>query len=97
VDLFAQAKRMCCAYWEQEFPQLSPVSCAVATRRYTSARDVLMIRSPCGVLYDQGFTIGGARRPGPADGAKDKTSPITKQLIRHNDHASWKSFSSGTH
>ena len=47
-------------YWEQEFPQLTPVK-RRGNRRYYQHQDVLLIRNIRGLLYDQGFTIGGAR------------------------------------
>jgi len=47
-------------YWEQEFPQLKPVK-RRGNRRYYQRQDVLTIRQIRGLLYDQGFTIGGAR------------------------------------
>jgi len=48
-------------YWEQEFPQLNPAK-RRGNRRYYQQHDVLMIREIRGLLYDQGFTIGGARQ-----------------------------------
>ena len=48
-------------YWEQEFPQLKPVK-RRGNRRYYQRQDVLVIRQIRGLLYDQGFTIGGARQ-----------------------------------
>ncbi|HEX4871455.1 MAG TPA: MerR family transcriptional regulator [Nevskiaceae bacterium] len=48
-------------YWEQEFPQLKPVK-RRGNRRYYQQEDVLMVRRIRGLLYDQGFTIGGARQ-----------------------------------
>jgi DNA-binding transcriptional MerR regulator len=48
-------------YWEQEFPQLKPVK-RRGNRRYYQRQDVLLIRQIRGLLYDQGFTIGGARQ-----------------------------------
>ena len=47
-------------YWEQEFPQLKPVK-RRGNRRYYQRQDVLVIRQIRALLYDQGFTIGGAR------------------------------------
>lgn len=47
-------------YWEQEFTQLSPVK-RRGNRRYYQRQDVLMIREIRSLLYEQGFTIGGAR------------------------------------
>jgi DNA-binding transcriptional MerR regulator len=48
-------------YWEQEFPQLKPVK-RRGNRRYYQRQDVLTIRQIRALLYDQGFTIGGARQ-----------------------------------
>jgi DNA-binding transcriptional MerR regulator len=48
-------------YWEQEFPQLKPVK-RRGNRRYYQREDVLLIRQIKSLLYEQGFTIGGARQ-----------------------------------
>jgi DNA-binding transcriptional MerR regulator len=48
-------------YWEQEFPQLKPVK-RRGNRRYYQHDDVQMIRRIRSLLYEQGFTIGGARQ-----------------------------------
>ncbi len=48
-------------YWEQEFPQLKPVK-RRGNRRYYQRQDVITIRQIRSLLYDQGFTIGGARQ-----------------------------------
>lgn len=48
-------------YWEQEFPQLKPIK-RRGNRRYYQHHDVLLIRQIRGLLYEQGFTIGGARQ-----------------------------------
>lgn len=47
-------------YWEQEFSQLSPVK-RRGNRRYYQRDDVLMIRRIRSLLYEQGYTISGAR------------------------------------
>jgi DNA-binding transcriptional MerR regulator len=47
-------------YWEQEFPQLKPVK-RRGNRRYYQRQDVLVIRNIRSLLYEQGYTIGGAR------------------------------------
>ena len=47
-------------YWEQEFTQLRPVK-RRGNRRYYQRHEVMMIRKIRGLLYDQGFTISGAR------------------------------------
>ena len=47
-------------YWEQEFSQLRPMK-RRGNRRYYQHHEVLMIRRIRDLLYDQGFTISGAR------------------------------------
>jgi DNA-binding transcriptional MerR regulator len=47
-------------YWEQEFNQLRPMK-RRGNRRYYQHHEVLMIRRIRDLLYDQGFTISGAR------------------------------------
>lgn len=48
-------------YWEQEFPHLKPVK-RRGNRRYYQHQDVILIRQIRTLLYDQGYTIGGARQ-----------------------------------
>src|SRR5210317_279711 len=69
-------------YWEQEFPQLKPVK-RRGNRRYYQRQDVLIIRQIRSLLYEQGFTIGGARQRLTGDEAKEDVSQsqqIVKQL-----------------
>ena len=69
-------------YWEQEFPQLKPVK-RRGNRRYYQRQDVLIIRQIRSLLYDDGFTIGGARQRLTGDQAKEDVSQsqqIVKQL-----------------
>ena len=47
-------------YWEQEFTQLKPVK-QRGNRRYYQHHEVLLIRRIRGLLYQEGFTISGAR------------------------------------
>ena len=67
-------------YWEQEFPQLKPVK-RRGNRRYYQREDVLMIRQIRNLLYDQKFTIGGARQMLSGDGAKVDSSQ-SQQIVR---------------
>ncbi len=76
-------------YWEQEFPQLKPVK-RRGNRRYYQRQDVLLIRQIRSLLYDQGFTIGGARQQLDTDDqpqvqteARDKTEykEVLRQMI----------------
>lgn len=48
-------------YWEQEFPQLRPIK-RRGNRRYYQRQDVLLIRQIRSLLYEHGFTIGGAKQ-----------------------------------
>jgi DNA-binding transcriptional MerR regulator len=47
-------------YWEQEFTQLRPMK-RRGNRRYYQHHEVLLVRRIRGLLYEQGFTISGAR------------------------------------
>jgi len=68
-------------YWEQEFPQLKPVK-RRGNRRYYQRDDVLTIRQIRGLLYDQGYTIGGARqRMTDEDGKKGSSLPLDLQAV----------------
>ena len=67
-------------YWEQEFPQLKPVK-RRGNRRYYQRQDVLMIRQIRNLLYDQGFTIGGARAQLSGENAKDDSTQ-SRQIVK---------------
>ncbi len=67
-------------YWEQEFTQLKPVK-RRGNRRYYQRHDVVLIREIRGLLYEQGFTIGGARHQLENEG-KPESNQDKKQLIR---------------
>ncbi|HVC28008.1 MAG: MerR family transcriptional regulator [Gammaproteobacteria bacterium] len=66
-------------YWEQEFPQLKPVK-RRGNRRYYQRHDVLVIRQIRSLLYEQGFTIGGARQQLSSDTAKQDVSQ-SQQIV----------------
>jgi DNA-binding transcriptional MerR regulator len=68
-------------YWEQEFPSLKPVK-RRGNRRYYQRHDVLMIRQIRSLLYEQGFTIGGARQRLDGDGQKPETTKVPAELVR---------------
>ena len=69
-------------YWEQEFAQLKPVK-RRGNRRYYQHHEVLLIRRIRDLLYEQGFTINGARHrlesenSEPRPNARVVTSPTT--------------------
>jgi DNA-binding transcriptional MerR regulator len=67
-------------YWEQEFPQLKPVK-RRGNRRYYQRQDVLIIRQIRSLLYEEGFTIGGARQRLTGEEAKTDLSQ-SQQIIR---------------
>ena len=67
-------------YWEQEFPQLKPVK-RRGNRRYYQRQDVLVIRQIRGLLYEQGFTIGGARIRLEGEEAREDVTQ-TQQIVR---------------
>jgi DNA-binding transcriptional MerR regulator len=67
-------------YWEQEFPQLKPVK-RRGNRRYYQRQDVLVIRQIRALLYDQGFTIGGARQRLDGEEAREDVTQ-TQQIVR---------------
>ena len=67
-------------YWEQEFTSLNPVK-RRGNRRYYQRHDVLMIRQIRSLLYDQGFTIGGARQR--LEGSHGKAeATISTQIVK---------------
>jgi DNA-binding transcriptional MerR regulator len=73
-------------YWEQEFTQLKPVK-RRGNRRYYQHHEVLLIRKIRDLLYEQGFTISGARNR--LDGAEEKAEvdempqvQTTAQVVR---------------
>src|SRR4030081_2729052 len=61
-------------YWEQEFTQLKPVK-RRGNRRYYQHHEVLLIRRIRELLYDQGFTISGARNR-PAELASEPAKAV---------------------
>ncbi len=67
-------------YWEQEFPQLKPVK-RRGNRRYYQRQDVLMVRQIRALLYEQGYTIGGARAHLSSDDTKEDVKH-SQQIIR---------------
>ncbi len=65
-------------YWEQEFTQLRPVK-RRGNRRYYQHHEVLLIRRIRELLYEQGFTINGARNKLDARGALIEEETGTRQ------------------
>ncbi len=67
-------------YWEQEFSGLNPVK-RRGNRRYYQRHDVLLIRQIRTLLYDQGFTITGARQR-LEDGQTRNEVKYSTQVVR---------------
>ncbi|HEY1078399.1 MAG TPA: MerR family transcriptional regulator [Fontimonas sp.] len=75
-------------YWEQEFPQLKPVK-RRGNRRYYQQDDVLMVRKIRSLLYEQGFTIGGARlrlKELAKNGGAANDHKLTAAITPHPEH-----------
>ncbi len=66
-------------YWEQEFPSLKPVK-RRGNRRYYQRHDVILIRQIRSLLYEQGYTIGGARQKLAGSETKEDSNQ-SQQLI----------------
>ncbi len=60
VSELCRVKAHVLRYWEQEFTQLSPMKRS-GNRRYYQHHEVLLIRRIRELLYDEGYTISGAR------------------------------------
>lgn len=67
-------------YWEQEFPQLRPIK-RRGNRRYYQRQDVILIRQIRSLLYEDGFTIGGAKQFLVGESSVNNTQQST-QIIR---------------
>ena len=68
-------------YWEQEFSQLKPVK-RRGNRRYYQHHEVLLIRRIRELLYDQGFTINGARNQlGGQSSLEIKAPDTVKEIV----------------
>ncbi|HEX7382267.1 MAG TPA: MerR family transcriptional regulator [Nevskiaceae bacterium] len=75
-------------YWEQEFPQLHPVK-RRGNRRYYQHDEILLIRRIRRLLYEEGFTIHGARQrlrevphaPDAANDGPERATPATRQEL----------------
>jgi len=88
-----EVSELCCVkphvlrYWEQEFTQLKPVK-RRGNRRYYQHHEVVLIRQIRDLLYEQGFTISGARNR-LGDKAADtqaavRLSSAELQSLRHD-------------
>ncbi len=64
-------------YWEQEFTQLRPVK-RRGNRRYYQHHEVLLIRRIRELLYEEGFTISGARQRLEHDAEATRSAPAAQ-------------------
>lgn len=80
VSTLCAVKAHVLRYWEQEFPQLRPAK-RRGNRRYYQRSDVILIRQIRGLLYEQGFTIGGAKQQLTGVEARDDATQ-SRQIIR---------------
>lgn len=68
-------------YWEQEFSPLSPLK-RRGNRRYYQLKDVLLVRKIRRLLYEEGYTIEGAKQKLFEDASHDKREYKAYQTIR---------------
>ena len=88
VSALCEVKPHVLRYWEQEFPQLKPMK-RRGNRRYYQRQDVILVRQIRGLLYEQGFTIGGARQQLVGEDAKEdriQSGIVIKQVITELEH-----------
>ena len=80
VSELCEVKPHVLRYWEQEFPQLKPVK-RRGNRRYYQRQEVILIRQIRSLLYEDGFTIGGARQKLSGDEVKADSS-VSQQIVK---------------
>jgi len=83
VSELCEVKPHVLRYWEQEFPQINPVR-RTGNRRYYQRQDVIVVRQIRSLLYDQGYTISGARQRLAGDDAKQDQTQfrlLVRQMI----------------
>ena len=83
VSVLCAVKPHVLRYWEQEFRQLHPVK-RRGNRRYYQQNDIALIRHIRSLLYEQGFTITGARQQ-LRDGAREM--PAANDALASTPHA----------
>ncbi len=79
VSELCEVKPHVLRYWEQEFTQLKPVK-RRGNRRYYQRQDVILIRQIRTLLYEQGFTIGGARQ---RMAGQSTPEPVEDTVVKH--------------
>ncbi len=68
-------------YWEQEFSQLNPIK-RRGNRRYYQRHDVMLIRHIKELLYNNGYTIKGAKQKLSDEASDQETKSSTVSAIR---------------
>ena len=68
-------------YWEQEFSQLSPIK-RRGNRRYYQRHDVMLIRHIKELLYNNGYTIKGAKQKLSDEASNQETKSSSVSAIR---------------
>jgi DNA-binding transcriptional MerR regulator len=84
VSRMTELKPFVLRYWETEFPMLEPVKSASGHRLYRTA-DVEMVLRIKRLLYDEGFTIAGARRHLQDPNASSETPPAAEFQLTSPD------------
>ncbi len=74
VSTLCAVKAYVLRYWEQEFPQLKPVK-RRGNRRFYQRQDIVLVRQIKKLLYNDGFTIEGARTQ-----LSNTSTPISQSL-----------------
>ena len=80
VSELCDVKQHVLRYWETEFETLNPVK-RRGNRRYYQRQDVIIIRQIRALLYEQGFTIGGARNKLQGEEARSDVTQ-SQQIVR---------------
>ncbi len=81
VSKLCQLRPHVLRYWEQEFSHLSPLK-RRGNRRYYQLKDVLIIRKIRHLLYEEGYTIDGARQKLSEESSKDKQEHKVCETMR---------------
>ena len=80
VSTLCDVKPHVLRYWEQEFPNLNPIK-RRGNRRYYQRGDVILIRQIRALLYEEGYTIGGARHR-LTSGEQNEADSQRKEIIQ---------------
>lgn len=87
VSQLCNVKSHVLRYWEQEFTQLRPMKRS-GNRRYYQRHEVLMIRRIRQLLYDEGFTISGARNKLQEISQAERAKSAQADDVGDTDHLS---------